>query len=456
MKHWKIVVALVAAVTFLGLALLLRRTETPSDDDRLYQNVYIHSIAVGGMTLREANAALMERFQPGLEAMVVRYSLEGELVAEMNFAAFGARFDFSPQIERAADYSFAPGFTQRIRRLTRRTYEITDSPLFVFNAEMLEDVMLQLSATADIPVKNAALVETGGTISITAENSGRAVNIEAAAADTQEILQSLTSGTVNLKSVIAQPAYTLRNFDFTPTMLGEFSTSCGCSADDEARCRNIARAAERINNTTLYPNEVFSASEIIGAHLPNSGYEPAVVMVQGQPSEDIGGGVCQVVTTLYNAVLRAELEIVQRHNHSAQVSYVSPGFDATVAGNYYDLKFKNATEHPVLITSRVENSRLLVRIYGNETRPRNRSLRFEVRQVEILAPGEYRKIVDAEIPLGDRKVTRESQVGYHVELFKLVYEDGNKVDEMKINTSIYKPIAGEVLIGAGPARGEYR
>ena len=441
-------IAIAAIAILILLRFMWRAGDAPNEADRIYTNVYIHEVAVGGMNMEEANAALMERFQPALESRMVRYAVGADVLLEFTFAEFGAKFDFSPTIETALMYTHAPRFSQRVTRIFRDTYKITDSPTFIFSAEMLEDVLIKISQEIDIPVRNAAFREEGGEISVTGEHAGQGVDTVLAAEATQEILRNLTDGTIQLQIITVAPSYTTANFDFAPTLLGAFETPCACK-DDPARCRNIVRAAERIHNTVVYPGGVFSAGEKIGAHLPNSGYEAAVVLIQGQPAEDIGGGVCQVVTTLYNAVLRSELEVVQRHNHSARVSYVDIGYDATVAGDYYDLKFKNNTGSPILVTSGVKNDSLHVRIYGNETREDGRSVRFEGRQVELLTPEPYREIVDPSVPLGSREVTLPSQMGYHVELFKIVYMYNEPIEEIKVNTSVYKPLQGIIAIGAG-------
>ncbi|MCL2199620.1 MAG: VanW family protein [Defluviitaleaceae bacterium] len=403
-------------------------------------NVYIHGIAVSGMSSKEAEAALMERFQKPLDTRVIKYVKNGEAAGEYTFADFGARFNFAPLVEDAV--------RRRFSLIFRREHNINVLPGFSFDAERLEAVMSKLSRTLDSAVKNASFFEDeSGNIQITPEATGKGINTEAAALATREILHSLSDGTVELKIITAEPMYTTADFEFAPVVLGSFGTAC-CGVD-EPRCRNIIRAAERINNSVIYPGEVFSAGEAIGAHLPDSEYEPATIILRGEPAEDIGGGVCQVVTTLYNAVLRAELEVVQRHNHSARVSYVDIGFDATVAGNYFDLKFKNNTPRPVLITARVENKNLEIKIIGHETRKDGREIRFEARQIELLKPEPYREVVDPTIPRGERVVTVAAQMGYHVELFKLVYVGGTEVERIKINTSVYKPLQGVIAIGAG-------
>jgi len=408
--------------------------------DRIYTNVYIHGVAVGGMNRAEAEAALAERFTAQLEARTVRYLKNGEVLAQYTFADFGAHFDFTAHIDDA----LIP--RRGIARLFRR--ELNTSPVFVFNAERLEDIVNELSQKLDTSPQNASFyADSSGNISVTPERAGEGVNAELAAAATQALLKSLESGEISLNFAPLAPLYTVADFEFEPKILGSFNTRIA-SASDAPRVRNINRAAERINNSVIYPGETFSAGAIIASNLPESGYEAALVLVQGQPVEDIGGGVCQVVSTLYIAALHAELAILQRHNHSARVNYVDVGFDATVAGDYFDLKIQNTTPRPILITSYSNRNNLYVRIHGYEQRENNRSLRFEA-TTEIIPPEPYREVVDPTVPRGTRQITLESQMGYHVELYKIVYIDNIEHTREKINTSVYKPTQGIIAIGAG-------
>jgi len=442
----KLILAITATVT--GLLILAFIIRPSAEEDRIYTHIYIHEVSVGGMSRTEAEAALMERFQPGLEARKISYAVNGEVKAEFTFADFGAAFDFGELVDSALEYSHLRNLPRRIARLLGRPHEITDSPHLIFNPERMEDVMAKLSKALDKTPRNAAFAEENGYLVVKEEQSGHGVDIEAAAIATQEILSTLQDGLIELTIKTVQPRYTTSDFEFTKSVLGYYETPY-LHGEEDSRTRNVRRASQRIHNQVLYPGETFSAGATIAANDPASGYETAIVLVRGEPVEDVGGGVCQVVTTLYNAVLRAELEVVQRHNHSARVSYVDLGFDATVAGDYFDLKFKNNTPHPLLIVSRTKNGILHVGIYGYEARNPGRSLRFAARQVELIPPGPYREVVDPSVPLGEKFVTLESQMGYRIELYKYVYMHGRRVEEVKINTSVYKPLQGVIAIGAG-------
>ena len=432
----------------LGLVLAAFAIVPVNRADKIYSHIYIHGVPVGGLSRSEADAVLMERFQTRLEARTVEYTRDGKTLAEFTFKDFGAMLDFTKLLDAAFEYSYLRNFPMRVSRMFGRAYEINDSVDFAFESDKVEAVLASLSNEFDVVPVNASFSKVNGKILVSPESDGYGINIEAAGISTARVLDSFSSGVVELEIVTVQPRYTTADFEFEKAFIGVFESQMP-DGSETPRGRNVNRAANRINNRVLFPNDVFSASALIGAHLPDSGYETAVVLLRGEPVEDIGGGVCQVVTALYNAVLNAELEVIQRHNHSARVSYADLGFDATVAGDYYDLKFKNNTSSPVLISSWLENNLLQVSIIGEENRPPERSIRFVSEKVEVTPPEPYREVVDPTVPRGERLITLESQMGYQVEVHKVIYMENEEVERVKISTSTYKPLQGIIAIGAG-------
>lgn len=131
---------------------------------------------------------------------------------------------------------------------------------------------------------------------------------------------------------------------------------------DENRIYNIKLASQKLNKCVLNPGEVFSFNEIVGKREYGNGYKKAAVIVNGEHNEDVGGGVCQLSSTLYNAARKLNLEIIERHSHSGNVNYVKLGQDAAVSYGYMDLKFKNTMEYSVTFRTSVENGRVSVSI----------------------------------------------------------------------------------------------
>lgn len=131
---------------------------------------------------------------------------------------------------------------------------------------------------------------------------------------------------------------------------------------DEDRIHNIRLASEKINSCVLSPGEVFSFNEIVGKREYGKGYRKATVLVKGEHSEDVGGGICQLSSTIYNAALKLDFEIIERHDHSGDVHYIEKGKDAAVSYGYQDLQFKNTKSYSVKFRVSVGNGKVFVSI----------------------------------------------------------------------------------------------
>ena len=434
-----------AALTLLVISMAIN---PPAPADKIYINMYIHGIPVGGLTIDEAEAALMQQFQPRLEALTIQFTHEGRLIGQRSFKELGIRLDFDEAIQSARDYGNRRNLPARIARLLGRPHRITQPPTLKYDQARVDSQLRTIVEKLQAPPINAGFAYENGQIVITPEAAGQTVNTQSAAQQLSDLISGMSGGEIAMETSPLPPRFTTEDLNFTVSALGNFSTPITTGQDDP-RVRNVRRASDRIHNHMLYPGDIFSANALIGTHLPGSNYEAAVVLVRGEPVDDIGGGICQVVTTLYNAVLRAELTVVQRHNHSVRVSYADYGFDATIAGDYYDLKFKNNTSYPVLIVSRLEGSALLVSIHGHEQRPPNRSLHFSSSRVDVIPPEPYKEVIDRNLGPGERLITLESQMGYRFDVYKHIYIDGQEVERIRVNTSTYRPLQGIISIGQG-------
>ncbi|WP_044879714.1 VanW family protein [Paenibacillus sp. IHBB 10380] len=138
------------------------------------------------------------------------------------------------------------------------------------------------------------------------------------------------------------------------------------NANNKNRSQNIGLAAKAINNVVIFPEETFSFNTVVGKRTKEKGYLRAPIIVRGEASEDIGGGICQISSTLYNAVDRAGLEIIQRYSHSKNVPYVPPGRDATVSWYGPDFSFKNKYNQPILIRAFAHGGQVSIMISSSD------------------------------------------------------------------------------------------
>ncbi|GLB59993.1 VanW family protein [Cytobacillus sp. NCCP-133] len=132
------------------------------------------------------------------------------------------------------------------------------------------------------------------------------------------------------------------------------------------RSHNIELAADAINNYVVFPGETFSFNRAVGRRTKEKGYMRAPVIVRGELSEDIGGGICQVSSTLFNAVDRAGVKVLERYSHSKKVPYVPPGRDATVSWYGPDFTFKNRYSYPLLIRAKAINGQMVIRVFSSD------------------------------------------------------------------------------------------
>ncbi len=200
----------------------------------------------------------------------------------------------------------------------------------------------------------------------------------------------------------------------------------------------MSSGASHINGTVLYPGEEFSAYETVSPFTEANGYAMAGSYLNGEVVDSMGGGICQVSTTLYNAVLRAELNVTERSPHSMTVHYVDLSEDAAIAGTYKDFKFVNSTEYPIYIEGyTTSDKKITFNIYGKETRDKNRTISFES-QIVSETPATTILQEDAGQGIGYKAVSSKGSSSYVAELYKIVKVNGVETDRIKVNKSTYK------------------
>lgn len=272
---------------------------------------------------------------------------------------------------------------------------------------------------------------------ITEGNTGYKLNV----ADTIETIKKEFEGwtggekSINLSIEVAEPKYKKEDLAKIKDVIGTFYTKFGSSSSD--RTGNLRAGVSHIDGTILYPGEEFSTYEKVSPFTEENGYFLAGSYLNGSVVETFGGGICQVSTTLYNAALLAELEIVERHNHSMLVNYVDISGDAAISGTEKDFKFKNNKDFPIYIEGYLTDSRQLVfNIYGIENRPENRTIELKSIETGQLAP-EERVIEDPTKPIG-YIATSAGHTGYSGEYWKIVKVDGEETERERINVSNYQ------------------
>lgn len=210
------------------------------------------------------------------------------------------------------------------------------------------------------------------------------------------------------------------------------------------RTTNVKLAASHINGTILNPGDVFSYNDVVGPRTYATGFKDATVFANGGAEDGVGGGICQVSSTLYVATLKADMEIVERRNHSLHVTYVPLGQDATVAYGAVDFRFRNNTEYPIKVVAGTSGSSLTVSLVGTQTQ--NKKVEIVT---QTLSSDPFQTIYedDPSLEPGKTKTKTGGYPGYKTVSYRVVYVDGKEVSRTLENNSTYKRVDKVILRG---------
>ncbi len=442
MKKWSILGGLAAAALVGALA----ATPVYAKDMKIPEGVFIGEFSLGGMTEAEAREYI-EEYVAGQSGREIRLEVGArEITARASDLGFA--WSNPEAVEEAAGYAAGGNLVRQYMELKDLEKEPVHIPLeTAVDAGKVENFLLEnCEGLGDAP-QNAAITRAGGKFEITPGKTGLSLDAEATKkALDQAIAQNSTGGQLTVKAVVEekQPDITEQDLATINDVLGTFSTDFSTSGS--ARSANIANGAGKVNGHLLMPGETLSGYECMHPFTTENGYYTAAAYENGQVVDSVGGGVCQIATTLYNAALNAELEITQRQNHSMIVSYVKPSMDAAIAGTYKDIKITNNYSTPIYVEGGTSGRTLTFTIYGRETRPSNRKVEYVSETLSVTDPGEPQTRVDASLPPGQTKKVQSAHKGLKSRLWKVVTVDGVETERTVLHTDTYNPSKAIVLV----------
>ncbi|MCR4398704.1 MAG: VanW family protein [Firmicutes bacterium] len=430
-------VAAAAAVLTLFLMGSCAMAAAASMAPRIPVGTYVIGIDVGGLTRTEAEDTIARALAWESRRLTVAWASEGREVCE------------SPLLEELGLHPDVDGTLKQVPTTVwwARTRPRLDVPLIVAVDEAgLAEAIASFGKAVEKPALDARLVvDDQDGVRIIGETVGRAL-------DEDEFRRALVGsgkwdafpGRVELPVVPVMPDLTESRLKALGIrkMIASYSTTLN---KDKDRTDNIKIAALRLDGYMLAPGQVFSFNDVIGPRTADSGYKETPVYWRDEVKKGLGGGVCQLSTTLYNVALLANLEIVERHPHSLTVDYVPLGRDAAVSYGEVDLKFRNNTLSHLLIKAEVADNKVHVKLFGN----------LEVDQKVTISAQVLKKldfttetIVDPTLPSGQVQV-RDGKPGYVVRAERLVYVNGTPAKKEVLGVSSYYPLKKQIKIGPG-------
>ncbi|MGN1176467.1 MAG: VanW family protein [Roseburia sp.] len=438
-----VAVGIIFAAVLLGTGNSVFAKE--KDDTLIPGNVYIGEVAVGGMTVEEAKEAVADYVKDITDVDVVLKA--GEKSVTVKADELGLTWGNTKVAEEAANIGKSGNLIKRYKdqkdlENENKIYDI----VYTVDEEKTRAVLTEKSAELNQKAVNASLKRENGAFIYEDGKQGIVMNIEGSV---QSVVSYFNNGwdakapEIELVADVEEPEGNKESLSRVKDVLGTYHTDFSSSTAE--RVINIKNAVDKIDGTVLYPGEEFSVYEAIAPLDAENGYELAGAYENGTTVQSYGGGVCQVSTTLYNAILYAELNVTQRSNHSMLVHYVDPSRDAAIAGTYKDLKFQNSTDAPIYIEGYTSGGIVYFTIYGEETRLSNRKVEYQSETVSQDTPPV--QIAAAAAPVGYVAVTQKPNVGQSAKLWKVVTIDGVEQEREVVNTSKYSSSPKIIAVG---------
>lgn len=421
----------------------------------IYKGVYIDGKSVGGMDKDEAVEHLLRNNRRSTESfqLTLKYGKHKWVFDHNDIGG-------SLKVDEAVDKAYSVGREGNIFSSIAVSRKIKKEPVTIYSLyEYDRDKLLSrlelISKTIDKEAVNAVIEfypDEEDKFIIKPEEDGIALDINRIIKDLdKELAKGNIKPTITMQTVPIEPKVTTKDLEELTNCISTFSTDLSASSGN--RTHNIILAAKAFNGMVVEPGKTVSFNYTTGERTLENGYKKAPAIMADKSYEEVpGGGVCQVSSTLYNAVLRAGLEIVELTRHSLPVSYLDKGLDATVnlPDPPIDFKFKNNRDTAVFLRTYVKDQRIYFEVYGKEL-PDGQHIEIRTEEYERIPAPEPEYIEDVEgkhVKYKDETHEKvKSREGYKVRVYKDIYEGENLVDSLLIDDHFYQPVKGIVYVG---------
>ena len=365
------IIGLVAIICVLGISINYFNKKYIYTD-AIAKNIFIEGIDVSNLTKEEAINYINENITPS--DIQLNYDGETNIIS---LDEIDLKYNTSEVVDEAYNYTKTDSYFENIKRFFDLNKNIKNLEIkSLYNENKLSEKIQSISESINVAMENAKVyISDSGNISASSATIGKELDIAATKESIYDAIKNKDYKAIDLKVNIKQPKINTEAAKSVNTLLAEFSTKF--STNDSNRVTNIVLSAKATSDVLLMPGEEFSYNNLTGKRTKSNGYKDAPVIINGKLEQDVGGGVCQVSSTLFNSVLYSGLDVTSRRNHSLKSSYVSIGRDAMVSDGGSDFRFKNPYSHPVYIKNTVSNGVITSKIYGNASDKKNISIKVE-------------------------------------------------------------------------------
>ncbi len=441
----KRIIVLFTLVTILVLGALGLDRYFRSVADTILEPVVVAGIDVGGLTTQKARARLLTHLEVWInQPLDIRLGTESWSVPPQEL---GVRLRLDDMLSRALAIGNSGSVLQRVLdRLRVQRQGVWGVPIMLdVNGETFDAWLDGIAARFERSAESARLHINEGQVLVTPSVTGHRLDRAEIQRHIEEAVVRKAGRVIHLTLLEIEPELTTEEA-YGLGITGEIASyTTHFDPTNYNRTVNIRIAAETLSGVLLAPGEEFSFNKRVGPRVESLGYKEAPVIVDGELVPDIGGGICQVSSTLYNAVLMAGLHVTHRVPHSLPSTYVPLGLDATVAYDYIDFRFRNDNDGHVLLHTSMEDDRVTISLYGGASEQQHVRLMSQIvgtikpRSVET--PSEH-------VEAGSELVVSEGRDGYRVQVWRIAAEEDGRVERQLVSHSVYKPRARVIWVPA--------
>lgn len=410
----------------------------------IYPGVKIEGENLGGKNKEQAKQIINQKYG----SVVVKKKLNistSDRTYTLDYSKLNPKYNIDEVVNQALSYGKELNLFKKYKLV--KSSEVKEYKLkFTYDSKPVNELIDTIEKETNKDPVDAKLNGSGGRFTVVADKNGSKLQKEVLQKEVASKIDGPVNSDVNIKAPIeaVTAKITADKLSAVNYRISSFSTNYGSISSAE-RANNIILATRSINRKILMPGDTFSFNDVVGERTAEKGYQAAPVIIGNQIDSGLGGGICQVSSTLYNAILRANINSVERAHHSLPSHYVPLGMDATVDFGNLDYKFKNTLDYPLFIEADASGGIVSFNIYSNEALS---STITEVRsQVYQTLQPSVKYVDDPTLAVGQTEQTQAPSTGYKVKVTKKAIKNGVVISDEVIADDFYKPVDAVIKRG---------
>lgn len=413
-------------------------------DELVYPGISINEVDISYLNKGQA-IKKVSSYLENLNGEKVIKVQSGEKTYETDFESLGVKDNLEEVVDLAIEYGKGDSFFKKYRYVSKGILKNFKTQIELDDNKYEGFIAVINKEQNRMPV-NALIEHDWSGFKIIPHELGRTVDTDGLKVAIKEAIDANSEDEIIIVSaefITEYPRILEEDLKTVDSAISSYTTSFGSSSSN--RCTNIEVAARYLDDIVVMPGEEFSFNKTVGAATSGKGFQYSKGIRNGVYVDEIGGGVCQVSSTLYNALLKIPVEITERRNHSKAISYVPMGRDAMISYGSSDLKFINTFEHPIVIEAIVQGKQISFNLYSNSQEKKELYTIITEKARDIKPNKEI--VYDYNMSSGASVIEQKGRMGYVINTYRVLYKDGREIKKILVDESIYPGKNIKVRIG---------